>query len=182
MAKIDTPDPKKSKEKKVKKWWKNPIVFAGVMVLLILAPIFALSIKNHNSLMRLVTSLKEDMTSQKEEITSLKQDVSSLKKDANLMLERCPEGWQFISSRCYLFSVDAYNYQQSEKLCAVMGATIFEPRDHHILDLVMDFAKTRFEFKLGVWIERVWISGSDKYEFVKVEDSSTHHLICEKSV
>ena len=187
MAKIDTPDPKKSKDKKVQKWWKNPIVFAGVMVLLILAPIFALSIKNHYSLMKLVTSLKEDITSQNEEITSLKGDISSLKKDANLILERCPEGWHFISSRCYFFSENAYNYRKAEKICALMGATIFEPRDQHIMDMVIDFAKTKLGVNFDspdsqVWIELGWFSVSDRYKLTKVEDSSTHHLICEKSV
>ena len=84
MAKIDIPDPEKSKEAQeaaAKKWWKNPIIFASGLALLILAPIFALSIKNHNSLMTLGTSLREDVTSLKKDVTFLKGDTTSLKGD-----------------------------------------------------------------------------------------------------
>ena len=91
MAKIDIPDPEKSKEAQeaaAKKWWKNPIIFASIasgLALLILAPMFALSIKNHNSLMTLVTSLNEDVTSLKEDVTFLKGDTTSLKGDITFL-------------------------------------------------------------------------------------------------
>ena len=87
MAKIDIPDPEKSKKapKAAKKWWKNRIVFACGLALLILAPMFALSIKNHNSLMTLVTSLNEDVTSLKEDVTFLKGDTTSLKGDITFL-------------------------------------------------------------------------------------------------
>ena len=87
MAKIDIPDPEKSKEAQeaaANKWWKNPIIFASIasgLALLILAPMFALSIKNHNSLMTLGTSLREDVTSLKKDVTFLKGDTTSLKGD-----------------------------------------------------------------------------------------------------
>ena len=208
MAKIDTPDPKKSKDKKTKKWWKNPLIFAGGLALLILAPIFALSIKNHNSLMTLVTSLKGDITSQNEEMISLKGEVTSLKGEVISLTEEvtslagevtslkggvttlkgdmtsqkkdekftketemCPEGWHKMNSKCYLSPGKRMDFSQAKDLCHKKGATMFEPKDQHINDMVNDFAKTKFgwgsKYMNAYWIGIVRIPGSDKWKWVK---------------
>ena len=102
MAKIDITDLEKSKEAPVLAmqtyFWKNPMIFVGSMVLLlllILAPVIVLSITNHNSLMMLMngdTSTKVgdlsfqigdlasqigDMTSQIGDLTSQIGDLTS---------------------------------------------------------------------------------------------------------
>ena len=142
-----------------------PIVFAGsIMILLILAPFFALSIKNHNL-------LKEEITSLKEEVTSLKGDMTSLKKDIDLMERRCPEGWHKISSsNCYFFFANKQlNFYQAKDLCREKDATIFEPRDQLINNMVYEFAKTVFGSS-GDWayfIGMVKIWGSNNWKWVK---------------
>ena len=91
MAKIDITNPEKSKEApqmskqpSLSRKWKNPNIFAGgliLLLLLILTPVIVFSIMNQNSLMALVTSLKGDVTSLKQDVAFLTGYVTSLKRD-----------------------------------------------------------------------------------------------------
>merc|ERR1711981_363334 len=101
-------------------------------------------------MMALVTSLTGDVASLTGDVASLNGDVASLNGDMTSLL--CPDGWQKLGGNCYFFSHKALNFNQAKDFCHEKNARIFEPRNEHINDLILDAAKMEFKDKNNYWI------------------------------